>query len=365
MGDRNMIEANKKIFTSLDDFCARRSEPIKNSGTARWITTDKTIDRSILKSAQISTYLSFASRIKIARFNFGNSALFCTVGFDLPDQINDLTEVEVGGGILTMVLAELSPAPTESTLSIKNVVEALDRDSDSSYVGHDPNLIWGLYPPIRCFSTDDLSNDETERVFFKICLADLSRAQLWMDEPLKDTLQLITVLSPTAIPYRTLSRSIFDTDPSALFMALYRCIEALYAYSHASKLVNKLNIKASWTEVASTLEDTLGWRPREAESLASLLEIGIKEDLQTVMNALNEKQPEGETNLVTWSSKRIYKLRNSLVHYRPLHQDFELDSVNWNRACEGIALLVLHISEYIRGQRLSANDSMMVDRVKA
>jgi hypothetical protein len=40
---------------------------------------------------------------------------------------------------------------------------------------------------------------------------------------------------------------------------------------------------------------------------------------------------------------RIYQLRNNLVHYRPSHQRFDHQNVDWNLLCETMAALVWHI----------------------
>src|SRR5437868_13171482 len=54
-----------------------------------------------------------------------------------------------------------------------------------------------------------------------------------------------------------LCRSLFDADPAALFLALYRCLEALYAYSASTKLIGEFGLDRSWTEVAVALEKQL------------------------------------------------------------------------------------------------------------
>jgi hypothetical protein len=346
MSTRNMIDAHTRVFTSLDSFCLAQNDPVRNAGAARWIAGSGQVDKGRLLFAELKSSLSFAASIKVARFDLAETSFLCTVGLDLPEDIDFLREEELGGGMLTVILSELAPLPIRSSLAIRDVVEVEDKGSNPNYKGHAPQSIAQLFPAIRFFSTENLAEEETQRVFFLLCLSDTTRATLWMNSQLRETLRLIAELSPIAIPYRTLCRSVFDTDPSAVFMALYRCLEALYAYSHTTKLMSRLGIHEPWSDVAQVLEETLSWRPREEQSLGALLRHAVVEDLRTILAALGDNAAD-EGDIVNRATKRIYNLRNSLVHYRPFHQSFQIEKVNWNLLCEATALLVLHVYDSV------------------
>jgi hypothetical protein len=179
-------------------------------------------------------------------------------------------------------------------------------------------------------------------MFFLICLADRRRIEQWIDEQLAATLNMITELSPAYIPFQILCRSVLDMDPRALFLALYRCLEALYAHSQTQRLMIALEISKPWAEMAETLEAALGWYPREEPSLEALLAHAVAEDLQATAVALNDAIPP-DARSEPYVAKRIYQLRNALVHYRPFHRKFSFEEVDWNRLCEAMALLVFHI----------------------
>lgn len=346
MASRNKIDANKKIFSDLDVYCSINGEQPLNAGEGRWIVSAKGKDQRRLVKADLKSTLSFGASLKLARFDIDGISLFCTVGLELPDEIAALNEEGVGGGMMTAVLSELSPMPKATPLEVRNVIET--GITTAGYAGHEVFEISQLYPTLKVFSGIDISGDETPRVFFLICLADRTRAGVWMDQRLRANLELIADLSPVAIPYRILCRSLFDTDPSAVFLALYRCLEALYAYSHTSELMGKLDMDREWSQVAQILEETLAWRPREEPSLALLLNKAVKEDLKTMLSALGTTLP-ANADLVNYTTKQMYQLRNSLVHYRSFHQSFNPDAVDWNRLCEATALTVLHIYSSIAG----------------
>lgn len=336
-----MIEANRTLFAHLDAFCMAKGDPIANAGNSRYIASSNGVEKNRLKNAEFVSGLSFTSAFKIARFDHEQESLFCTVGFDLPDDLSFASAEEVGGGVLTLVLSELLPLPKASTFEIRDVVAAADM-SLAGYRGHDGEDIASLFPEVRCFSIEKLDSAETFRVFFLLCLSDERHAELWMDAPLRATLALVAELSPIAIPYQTLCRSIFDTDPSAVFLGLYRCLEALYSYAHATELIVELGLLQTWDRVSEALEATLGWHPREEQSLEKLLKLAVQDDLYAVLAALGSPLPPN-ADIVATATKRIYLLRNSLVHYRPFHKTVDTSTINWNSLCNAMACLVLHV----------------------
>ncbi len=340
MVTRTKIDANKNVFAGLDRFCLANGEVLTSTGGARWIVSEKGSDVHRLVNAGLTSSLSMGPSLKVARFDVDDVSLFCSLGLEFSDEIPGLFEEAVGGGMLTAVLSELTPTPTVSALEVRNIIET---DSLTlGYKGHEAYEIAPLFPSVKVFSGSDISQEETSRIFFLICLADGVRSGTWMDKGLKSNLQLIAELSPIAIPYRILCRSLFDTDPSAVFLALYRCLEALYAYSHTTDLILKLKMNHEWDHVARILEETLSWRPREEPSLGALLQRAVSVDLRAMIDALGETFPPG-ADLVSFATKKMYNLRNSLVHYRAFHHSFDPESVDWNRLCEATALTVLHI----------------------
>jgi hypothetical protein len=214
---------------------------------------------------------------------------------------------------------------------------------DGSYNGHDFEDILGLYPTIRVFCSEDVTIDETWRIFFLLCLSEARNAETWIDSSFADTLQGMAELPLLNVPYQTLCRSIFDTDPAAMFLALYRCLEALYAFSSARKLIGALSLSDDWAIVATALEDALGWHPREENSLMELVEYATEPDHRAIFSALAETVPETSGDLAGSAARRIYKLRNDLVHYRPAQHEMNFTTIDWNRLCEATAAIVCFI----------------------
>ncbi|WP_325919381.1 hypothetical protein [Pseudomonas frederiksbergensis] len=346
MTSRNKKEANTIVFGDLDQYCYKNGLQRQNAGEGRWVISEKGTDQRRLVKADLASVMSLGASLKLSRFDLDGVSLFCTVGLELPDEIAGLVDEGLNGGMMTAILSELRPMPKATPIEVDNIIGT--GVNTLGYEGHEVLEISQLYPTIRVFSGADISQFETPRVFFLICLADRIRAGAWIDAQFRANLELIADLSPIAIPYRILCRSLFDTDPSAVFLALYRCLEALYAYSQTSELMGKLGMQMEWNHVARVLEETLSWRPREEPSLGVLLQQAVSDDLRLMLSALGVALPVN-ADLVNYATKQMYQLRNSLVHYRSFHQSFDPDAVDWNRLCEATALMVLHIYSSIVG----------------
>jgi hypothetical protein len=340
MPTRSMKDANKAVFNLLDEYCSIRDEPLCNAGQPRWISTTSR-DKDFLIRAELTQQLSFSTSVKVARFDLSKRAYFVTSGLDASEPPAGVTVEEVDGGVLTTFLAELEPRPAVPPAEVRNIVEVADKVSTVDYSGHDPIGICGLFPKIQVFSTMGLVVEETFKVFFLICLADRRRVDQWIDQQLADALAGITEISPDSIPYEVLCRSLLDMDPAALFLGLYRCLEALYAHAHAQELMTTIGLERDWVEMAEILESTLGWYPREEPSLETLLATAPSEVLRDVASALKEAIPK-EAREASFVAKRIYQLRNALVHYRPFHRKVSTNAINWNRLCEAMTGLVRH-----------------------
>ena len=130
-------------------------------------------------------------------------------------------------------------------------------------------------------------------------------------------------------------------------MALYRSLEALYSFRAASRLALKLNLVTDWNELAATLEDELGWWPREEASLVALFQTADKADLERVLNSFDPGIVGPDTNVPSTAAKRVYKLRNSLVHHRPAHQLDNPEPNEWSGLCVGMAGILFNVYDAV------------------
>lgn len=269
---RHLITANSSIFKSIDEFCALRGDLLKNAATPRWISSESK-HRHFMINSILGESVSFGPSRKLARFKLDDKSYLCTVGFEQITTCTEFVELELDSAHLTVALSELLPKPKVTTTEIRQIVEFADKNSDPKYGGHHFDGIASIFPNVRFFSTKRRSDDEIWDSFLRICIDECEFGSSWIEGRLADTLRSICELDPRRIPYRVLCRSIFDGDPSSFFLALYRCLEALYSYSGAKKIVAALNIDREWGDVAVALEDQLNWHPHEEGSLISIIRL--------------------------------------------------------------------------------------------
>lgn len=340
---RHMITANGEIFAALDRFCATREVVLQNAGKPRWIASEQK-HRHFLTNATVGESISFSAGRKLARFDLSTKSFFCAIGFDQESLASGALELDLDPAFLTVALYELQPRPIGPVSNIRQIVEFSDKEAEPSYSGHSFEAIATLFPSVRFFEAPFRTPEQTWSIFFRTCIDECEYGPSWIEEALADTLRSMCDLDAERVPYRVLCRSVFDGDPSSFFLAQYRCLEALYAYSSADGLIRELGLKQSWGEVATVLEDKLGWYPREEGSLARILSFASEVDLKSILEATSQTAVVQEaSNLTGRAAKKIYWLRNSIVHYRPAQHRVTMETFDWVPICKAMAGIVVDV----------------------
>ena len=349
-----MIDANKKVFSILDDYCSIRQDPVKNASCVRYISGPTTDEKKFLTDAKVILTLEFTAIRRVILYEHDGRNFFCLVGFENSEAFSTIREENINGGYFTAIISDLKPKPIATTTAIRNIVEAQDKSIGTSYIGHNVEIISTLFPKVKIFSNDLVSTEEAYRIFFRYCIVECSYDDYWLNDELVGCLISLCDMDSSKIPYQTLCRSIFDADPAALYLSLYRCIEALYSLKTVERLSKELKVVRDWNEISIILEKQLGWRAPESSSLNELL-LHVKDDIFIkILESLGVEKIGQIFNLSNSTGKQIYKLRNALVHFRPIHHRTEYDKINWNCLCSGMASLVKNIYEGISFPSLEA-----------
>jgi hypothetical protein len=343
---RMLIDANKIIFSHLDNHCALRGVVLSNSGSPRWIAS-KSQDRHFMMHAKLGEVIDFGPTRKLVRFNLSEKSFLCSVGFEQNHGYFRDSEMDIDAAFLTVILSELSPKPAASATEIREIVEWSDKSDGCIYIGHEYESVASLFPQIRVYSISKLDKEIVWNTFFRACVDECELASSWIEGELANTLRSMCELDQERVPYKVLCRSIFDGDKSSFFLALYRCLEALYGYSSAHSLSKSLEITKSWGDIATALEQQLGWHPREEGSLTRIIKFASRHDLTTILTILKMPIPSNDELIVDKAAKAIYDLRNSIVHYRPAQRKLDINCYNWPIICKAMAGIVLDVYEAV------------------
>jgi hypothetical protein len=327
-----MVAAQTRIFSRLYEYCEKRGEPVPDRTEGRWIAGTQA-DTRFFRDATCAQFFLVSPRRVLVRMDHESRTYLATVGLGAGAAPNGFVEDDLSAGQFSVILAETAVAPTANSLTISNAIGGANK-SHEGYDGHPLDIIKPLFADSRVYVSDALDQGETWRTFYEVCVEAAFASETWIERDLADHLIHLTRLSSVGLPFQTLCRSVFDTDPASLFLALYRCLEALYAFQSAKKLMNALGVQMQWALVARVVEAELGWRPKEEDSLQTLIAMAEEPDVEAVFENLGVSPPvEANASLRDAAAKRIYKLRNVLVHYRPIHHAEEHSSVSWNDLC--------------------------------
>tara|TARA_R110002051_G_scaffold8952_3_gene36326 strand:- start:202 stop:1248 length:1047 start_codon:yes stop_codon:yes gene_type:complete len=340
---RNKTEVHKALFAVLDAHCAAAQDPVSNAGVGRWVDTSGDPNLSFMTRAKLSESWSFSASRYLARYDLDGRSYFCAIGFDyISAAPTGFSKWYPSSSEQTYILSTLKPRPKASTLAIRTIVESADITTPH-YKGFSPNSIFNLFPSISIFDAPTVTHDENWRVFFHICVKDCNENDSWIDGPLSASLEILSAAGINEIPFRMLCRSVLDSDPTSMFMSLYRCLEFIFSYGPISGLINALSLSVSWSDMLKELESRSSWRSKEDKSLAELFkaaDIALVAKLAKQLSVDISKTPD---EIAESTAGKIYDLRNNIVHYRPAHKDAQLSKHNWNRICEYLSDVVLNV----------------------
>ncbi|MFI6681996.1 hypothetical protein [Kribbella sp. NPDC050470] len=326
-----MKQANSLLFSNLESFCIRRGETLENPGKVRYVSSD-TVDREFLKNLKVSSVLKFGNHRSLSHLRLADQHYIGLIGFDFEPTLSTLIPLTVNGGMAVCLLSTIQPAPSVGPASVRNIVEVASAE-DPEYSGHSADAIQSLFPVIQVLECSQvLDEDAVWRIYLMICAEECMRGGSWIGDKLSDALVTLTGLAIPSMPYPAICRSMFDADPRSLFMALYRCIEATYAYESSRRLVDRLNLSVRWQEVAEALDDEIGWHPQEAQSLNLVLQHAVEQDLADICECLSVSVRE-DREIHPQAGKAIYALRNKIVHFRSASSEPYVDETDWNRLC--------------------------------
>lgn len=350
---RNANDANAAIFERLIGYAADRGVAI-SAGERRILLNESEYD--VLVTSKPAAHLSLGRHQAAALLQTPSGELLALAGFaaDAIDSTN-LRESEVSPGIAVALLHDLKVSPTAGPATILNVVGSGSK-SDPSYPGHDLRLVQELFPRLRVLDVDPTVAGESRFAanLLTVCAVESAEGNGWINEGLAKEIVCLGEQRIPGFPYEFLVRAVLDLDPTNLFLALYRCLEATYAFTRASELATKLGLAdKSWIDVAKALGESLNWYPRHDQSLAALLSLSPvnSADIDALAAALGKVQ--GGDEAASRVATGVRELRNSLVHFGPTTRHAAVPNDDWNEVCIALSKVVGSVFSHAYGDLLA------------
>ncbi|MEL5992464.1 hypothetical protein ACOKGD_11755 [Microbacterium phosphatis] len=308
----------------------------------RYIFLDENEYDALVASKRV-LHLKFGRNQAAALIEHASGELLALAGFEADDlaPTAHIREIEVSPGLAVAMLEDLEVDPSAGPAAVVDVVAAGSKGAPD-YPGHELELVAALYPRLTGLEIDPeaAGADYFHANVLAACARHGAHGNGWINAALSDELVLLAEQRITGLPYEFLIRAVLDLTPSSLFLALYRCLEATYAYTKASELAETLETGRSWIEVAQALGDTLNWYPRHDQALAAVLALPPVNSDELAALAVSLGRDQGADSLPTRVAAGVRELRNSLVHYGPTTRQVAILGDDWNGLCIPLARVV-------------------------
>lgn len=339
---RNMISANRSIFANLEQHCSRRDDPVTTTGLARYVafSSKQSESKHHLLDLSVGLSLKFGTHRSLTHLTLGSTQYIGVIGFDSESRLAQLVPGAGNDGTLICLLSEVSPQPIANASDVRNVVE-VGSMSEPDYTGHNFEAVSSLFPSTQVLELAQPADDDAVwRLFLLLSAEEAQSGGSWIDAELAEAIATLTDLNVPSLPYAGICRSIFDADPRSLYMSLYRCIEATYAFDASKRLADRLGVAHSWQDMAEALDQVISWHPKEASALNHILTKTVERDLEEICTCLGMAVGDDKP---TSAGKAIYSVRNRIVHFRPGTEPVPVDEIDWNRVCTLLVSVVFDV----------------------
>lgn len=314
---RNRKRVNREIFARLISYAAESGRPVSYVDKARWISKLNDEDSNLFADAKCE--LLRLSRSKtVLKIVFDQRVYFSIAGLTVVDPPAYLAPKEVTPASLSLSIAEMGLKIVADPLAVFDKLEApvLAGEMGAAYDAADVRT---LFQSIEVFEYLDANENDKDLLYR---LAGVCFIRSYGEGPLdlsEKTLQKIEDLfenSQGTFPLKILLQGLMSFSWDGFFLELYRCLENLYPIHRLRSLLPLIPSAESLHQLSEILEDNLSWRPREDESLQRTLAPLPPDLLRRAQSCFQCTGISKEDNASTQVAKSIYKLRNSIVHYR-------------------------------------------------
>lgn len=325
-----MKEANVAAFANLRNQLLDQ-ENINSVDGKRYIKT-KDDEKHWLKELKILESKQILPNLTSVMLKLDEDLFFCLIGEKFISDNFDFSIIEeqnTNAGLVTLLISK-------NLLRINSNINFIDFDDkimhqheDKDYSGHDYADFLEYLNPIylyKILNNSQLYNQGLNRVLAYIYTKNPNNLILKFDDNVLNKISEIALIGSPKISYNLVISCLLSTNFRHSFLELYRLVERLFSISYLKELYIQVDTKISFLQFSAHLEDITGWRPKEEEALKKIFSL-TKPSTLTYFD-------EFLCTSIELSSQQIhsyfYKLRNSIVHFRPNQANLELTDFQWN-----------------------------------
>jgi hypothetical protein len=327
---RNMIASNIKAFENLINQLFDSANIISEFGK-RFISTNPE-EKRWLSETEVIECLNVLPNVRALRVEFDNFIFLILIGVTNQKYEYDSTVIEENdsnAGLITLLISEnyLRINPTINFLEFDDNIMSQHKDID--YKGHNYIDLLNFLEPFQIFKIPDSSlliNENLHRILIYVYSNNPNNLILKFNKSVLELVSDISLVSSKNISYGLLLYSLLSTNYKHSFLELYRLVERLFPINYLKDLHQKIITELTFLEFTSELENVTSWRPREDEAIEKIFSISrlnTKEAFRVFLDSSVYLQTQTDY-------KYFYKLRNSIVHFRANHEEYDLTDSQWN-----------------------------------
>lgn len=337
---REMIQANKDAFSNLISQYETISS-ISISQAKRYIATS-TEEKEWLKQLKMCDEQKILPSFSAFLMEFKNEKYFVTIGFEidyLKVESSIIDRIELNAGILTVLLSENKINLSQNVNYLEFYDEIMFQHEDLSYKGHDFLDILRFLQPVQVFKIpvgSVLLKSNLDRIMCYVYANDNHNLILDFEPAFLQTISELALIGSDNISYGLILNSLLSSNYKHAFLELYRLVERLFPISYLKELHKKVNTELTFLEFSSELENVTKWKPKEEDAVEKIFDETkptTKSYFSDLLNTSSKLSSYSDFNY-------FYKLRNSIVHFRANHEEFDLTVHQWNLLLIATLLLI-------------------------
>ncbi|MEP0854422.1 hypothetical protein [Trichocoleus sp. DQ-U1] len=337
-----MITTNQYIFAVLADFVQTSNigVPISDKNQ-RYIGTD-TEEKEWLKNLKILVEQPILPNFKTAAFEFESNKYFVAIGWHTHKISDELLQIiELNAGIFTALVSELKVIVNQNA-SPYDIANEIFYESEQEKIKYGFSQVAKFFEPIYVYQIQDnspfINQDDIDIISLSGFYAIKNRQiiSLNFSGSTLSRFEKLFIEGSKNIPCENLLLSLVSVSWKYTFLDIYRCIERLFCISALEDFHKNLKIGDSLLKFSADIENYIGWRPKENESLNKLIENSPEEAIHLFreVKVSIDGQEEGKYG------ELIYRVRNSIVHFRPANEGIKLDDENWDKLINSSLLVI-------------------------
>lgn len=340
---------SKALFERLISAASQRGVEISTASEGRFIRRLNELDAQLMATGS-ARLLSLSRQIRMVRIEFQEDVYFCAFGLPQPETLPlglQLVEVTPGLFAVSVLEALVQPAMSVTGATILDVIGD-QYQGVKGYEGHELADVMRLFPLLSAFKV--AQEEEFHKNDHRVLGALLARG--YADGPISISLSTIEKIWITFeqgsrhLPFNVLVQGLLSISWENLYLETYRCLEQLYSAPRLSDLKGSWHSALSLRDLAVLLERHLSWRPKEDDALRKMIvECGATYVAGLCLSFEMVDAGESHEDRGDLVSRKVYALRNNIVHYRPIHEGILKSDAQWDAIVAALLDLVNEVYE--------------------